>query len=130
MDKSWMHCSKMAKEYEDGVEKFMRFAIANAEGSSVIRCMCTKCMNLSFRTHKVVHEHLYFHGFDVSYTTWSWHGEDVHDTPLPNVEVDVPFEFIDYDNGNTVDMVNDAYKDCVADPKAFKELIEQAEKPL
>ncbi|KAL9413833.1 hypothetical protein AB3S75_042343 [Citrus x aurantiifolia] len=48
MDKSWMHCSKMAKEHEDGVEIFMRFAIANAEGSSVIRCPCTKCMNLSF----------------------------------------------------------------------------------
>ncbi|KAH9801918.1 hypothetical protein KPL71_001205 [Citrus sinensis] len=27
-------------------------------------------------------------------------------------------------------MVNDAYKDCAADPKAFKELLEQAKKPL
>ncbi|KAL9413832.1 hypothetical protein AB3S75_042342 [Citrus x aurantiifolia] len=27
-------------------------------------------------------------------------------------------------------MVNDAYKDCAADPKAFKELLKQAEKPL
>ena len=52
MDKSWMHCSKMAKEYEDRVETFMTFAITNAEGSSIIRCLCTKCMNLSFRTHK------------------------------------------------------------------------------
>ncbi|ESR45947.1 hypothetical protein CICLE_v10003481mg [Citrus x clementina] len=73
MDKSWMHCrihcSKMPKEYEDGVENFMRFAIANAEGSSVIRCPCTKCMNLFFRTHTVVLEHLYFYDFDVSYTT-------------------------------------------------------------
>ena len=37
---------------------------------------------------------------------------------------------MDYDNGNTVDMVNDAYKDCAVNPKAFKELLEQAEKPL
>ena len=109
-----MHCSKMAKEYKYEVENFIRFIITNAEGSSVIRFSCTKCMNLSFRTHKVVREHLYFHGFDVSYTTWSWHGEDVHD----------------YDNGNTIDMVNDAYKDCAAYPKAFKELLEQAEKAL
>ena len=62
-------------------------------------------MNLSFHTHKVVREHLYFHGFDVSYTTWSWHGEDVRDTPLPNVDVDVLFEFMDYNYGNSVDML-------------------------
>ena len=108
----------------------MRFVIANAEGSSVIICPCKKCMNLSFHTHKVVCEHLYFYGFYVSYITWSWHGEYVHDIPLPNVEVDVLFEFMNYDNGNTIDMVNNAYKDCAADPKAFKELLEQAEKPL
>ena len=124
MDKSWVHCSKMSSEYEDGVEEFMKFAVGNSEGSSVIKCPCTKYMNLSCRTHKVVREHLYFHGFDVSYTTWSWHGENVNDTPLPNVDVDVPFDFIDYDDSNTVDMVNDAYRDCAADPKAFKELLE------
>lgn len=61
-----MNCSKMAKEYE---EDFMKFAIDNADGNSVIKCLCTKCMNLSFRTHKVVPEHLYFHGIDVFYTT-------------------------------------------------------------
>lgn len=94
-----MNCSTMAKEYEDGVEESMKFATDNAEGSSVIKCLSTKCMNLSFRTYKVVREHLYFHGIDVSYTTWNWHGED--DTPHPRVDVDVPFEFIDYDNGNT-----------------------------
>ena len=81
-------------------------------------------MNLSFCTHKVVCEHIYFHGIDFSDTTWSSLREDVHDTPLSNVEVDVPFEFMDYDNGNTVDMVNDAYKDCAINPKAFKELLE------
>ncbi|ESR54513.1 hypothetical protein CICLE_v10023984mg [Citrus x clementina] len=66
-----MNYSKTTKKFEDGVEKFMKFAIANTKGSSVIRCLSTKCMNLSFRTDKVVREHLSFHGFDVSYTTWS-----------------------------------------------------------
>ena len=37
---------------------------------------------------------------------------------------------MDYDNGNTIYTVNDAYKDCAVDPKAFKELLEQDEKPL
>ena len=69
MDKSWVYCSKISSEYEYGVEEFMMFATGNSEGNSVIKCLCTKCMNLSFRTHNVVHEHLYFHGFDVSYTT-------------------------------------------------------------
>ena len=36
--------------------------------------------------------------------------EDVNDTPLPNVDVDVPFEFIDYDDGNIVNMVNNTYR--------------------
>ena len=61
-----MNCSKMAKEYEDRVEKFMKFAIANVEGSSVVRCPCTKCMNLYFYTYKFVCEYLYFNGFNVS----------------------------------------------------------------
>lgn len=52
------------------------------------------------------------------------------DTPLSNVDIDVPFEFSNYDNSNTVDMVNDAFKDYAADPKAFKELLEWADKPL
>ena len=39
-------------------------------------------------------------------------------------------KFIDYNDGNTVDMVNNGYRDYVADPKAFKELLEQAEKPF
>ncbi|XP_024043124.1 uncharacterized protein LOC112099856 [Citrus clementina] len=63
MDKSWVHCTKLSSEYEDGIEEFMKFAI-------------------------------------------------------------------DYDDSNTVDMVNDAYRDCAADPKLFKELQEQTEKPL
>ena len=102
MDKSWVRCSKMSSEYKDGVEEFMKFVVGNSKGYSIIKYMCTKCMNLSFRTHTIVHEHLYFHGFDVFYTTWNWHGEEVNGTPLPNVDIDVLFEFID------IDMVNDA----------------------
>ena len=47
--------------------------------------------------------------------------EDVNDTPLLNVDVDVLFEFIDYNDGNTVDIVNDTYRrDCTVNRKAFK----------
>lgn len=37
---------------------------------------------------------------------------------------------MDYEDGNTIYMINDAYKDCVVDPKTFKELLEQDEKLL
>lgn len=124
MDRSWIRCSKMSREYKAGLEEFMKCADDNIEGNSVIKCPFTKCMNLS---SKVVREHWYFHGFDVSYTTWSQHGEDANDTPPPNIDVNVPFVFMDYDDSNTVDMVNKAYKDSAVDPKAFKELLEQAE---
>lgn len=110
----------MTKEYKDGVDQFMKFVINHADSSSIIKCSFTKFINLSFSTHKVISEHLYFHRIDVFYTTQIQHRED--DTPLPNVYVDIPFEFLDYDNGNTVDMANTAYKDCVTDPKHLKNL--------
>ena len=31
MDKSWVHCTKLSSEYEDGIEEFMKFAIGNSE---------------------------------------------------------------------------------------------------
>ena len=37
---------------------------------------------------------------------------------------------MDYDGGNTIEMVQDTFKDCDSDPKAFRKLLEDSEKPL
>ncbi|XP_038695451.1 uncharacterized protein LOC119992730 [Tripterygium wilfordii] len=128
MDKAWIECSRTSPEYDKGVKDFMNFAVENVMDASVIRCPCYECRNLAFLPTKKVTEHLFWKGFDVAYKTWTWHVEDIHTTPSCNV--DFPFESMDYNDGNTGDMVNDAYKNCYGDPKAFKELLEQAQKPL
>lgn len=47
---------------------------------------------------------------------------------MPSYNADDPFESIDFNYSNIMDMVNDAYKDCDGHPKAFRKLLEQAEK--
>lgn len=86
-------------------------------------------MNLSFHTLKIVCEHLYFHGFDCL----THLGVGIGKMSIPHhflMEFRYSIGFMDYRDGNTIYMINDAYKDCVVDPKAFKELLEQDEKLL
>ena len=44
MDKSWMHKSRVSKDYELGVESFLNFGFSNTNDGS-IRCPCLKCGN-------------------------------------------------------------------------------------
>ena len=48
------------------------------------------------------------------------------------IELDDQFEIRAKYSGinDIIEMINDAYKHCNDDPKAFKELLEDAEKPL
>lgn len=126
MDNSWIDYSRMSLEYEKGVVKFVNFAIENVKIANLIRCSCYKFKNLAFCTPKIVTKHLYWHDLIQSYKTWKWHGEDGH--TMPSYNADDPFESIDFNYSNIMDMVNDAYKDCDGHPKAFRKLLEQAEK--
>ena len=78
MDKSWMHKSRLSKDYELGVENFIKFGFSNTT-SSYIRCPCLKCGNCEKHSRKGVRDHLYVNGIDESYKFWFWHGEE-----LPN----------------------------------------------
>ncbi|TXG73091.1 hypothetical protein EZV62_001670 [Acer yangbiense] len=119
----------MSREYEIGVEKFIEFAILNSENPNLIRCPCQFCGNLKFQSPREVENHLFVKGIDKSYQIWTWHGED--DPSMgENIELDCN-QYFDYDKGvNAIEMVHDAYKNCTVDPKAFKVLLEDAEKPL
>ena len=86
MDKSWIQCNRLSTEYEESVKKFINFAIKNARDSSVIRCPCLDCGNLSFKTPTIVKDNLYMHGFDVKYDNWFWHGEEIHKSSSPQRE--------------------------------------------
>lgn len=75
VDKSWMGKSRLSKEYDLGVEMFIKFGERHANGSTSIRCPCNRCKNLKRHSSGDVRAHLYFHGIDQSYMTWFWHGE-------------------------------------------------------
>ena len=50
MNHSWMSKDRRSKEYEDGVENFISFAIKNSENQNSIKCPYLQCGNLIFNT--------------------------------------------------------------------------------
>ncbi|KAH9781219.1 hypothetical protein KPL71_008375 [Citrus sinensis] len=130
MDKSWLKYDRLSDEYEVSVENFIKTAVESNQEISVVRCPCDKCRNLAFHRPKEVKDHLIIWGFDMSYKTWVWHGEDICNKSPDNIGCQNDSGYMDYDSGNTVEMVEDALKDCDSDPKAFKKLLEDSEKPL
>ncbi|KAK9212492.1 hypothetical protein WN943_001874 [Citrus x changshan-huyou] len=130
MDKSWLKYDRLSDEYEAGVEKFIKTAVESNQEISVVRCPCDKCQNLAFHRPKEVKDHLIIWGLDMSYKTWVWHGEDIRNKSPDNIGCQNDSGYMDYDGGNTVEMVEDAFKDCDSDPKALKKLLEDSEKPL
>ena len=65
----------MSREYEEGVEYFINFALEHCPNQSGIRCPSMRCVNLIHHTLNKIREHVFFNGIDQSYHTWYWHGE-------------------------------------------------------
>lgn len=124
-----------SKDYEDGVEQFLNFAVIYARDLQSIRCPCRVCGNLKSQAVEEIRNHLFFNVIDQSYLTWIWHGEAATDRASPFVNTkDIPDQDVDTsplrDAAQAVEMVEAAYNHCTADPKEFRKLIEDAEKPL
>jgi len=78
MDRDWINLPRISAEYENGVEKFIKFA-QRYEGRSVkFRCPCVNCLNGRKLNATQVREHLICDGFLRSYTIWTWHDELIH----------------------------------------------------
>lgn len=78
MDKSWMTIkNRMSKEYRDGVNYFVDFAVTSSGSDDKIRCPCLKCMNVERHVSVVVVFHLIQNGIAPSYKTWVHHGEPI-----------------------------------------------------
>ena len=75
MDRCWISRDRRSKEYEDGVEYFISFAVQNSTRKISIRFPFIQCGNLIFHTPQIIREHWFFYGFDQSYLTRYWHGE-------------------------------------------------------
>ena len=78
MDNSWMTIkNKMSKEYQDGVNYFVDFAVTSSGSDDKIRCPCLKCMNVERHVSVVIVFHLIQNGIAPSYKTWMHHGEPI-----------------------------------------------------
>ncbi|XP_024043030.1 uncharacterized protein LOC112099792 [Citrus clementina] len=131
MDRSWITCDRLSTEYRSGVVDFLDFAILNAENRMSIRCPCTFCCNMEFHTPQQVKDHLFEKGFLPRYIVWTWHGETDSKSTFTNCEDHSHSQrFRCHDYSNIIDMVEDAYDHCDRDPSSFKDMLEDAEKPL
>ncbi|GJT07094.1 putative reverse transcriptase domain-containing protein [Tanacetum coccineum] len=155
MDKSWMSTSRTKKQYINGVEAFIKFAVHNLQKMRnidprgdkqqlLIPCPCTTCLNHIEHEEEEVQFHLFKYGIDQSYTKWDKHGEKDEQATAAQIPVNATTEFVDdtdlnmefgsqipTDGPTTVEMVN-ATKDgfSAEDLDKFQELLLDAEKPL
>ncbi|XP_073153341.1 uncharacterized protein [Henckelia pumila] len=128
--KEWMSKFRLSREYEHGVESFLKFAIKNAEDREAISCPCTKCGNLKKKKVETIRAHMYSNGIDLTYHTWIWHGER---SAIKNSNNDRDQEREDvpkFDAEEPIDMVHAAFDSYAENPTTFKNLLEDAEKPL
>lgn len=86
---------------------------------------------MEFHTSQQVKDHLFEKGFLVKYRVWTWHGETnpiSTSTKCQDHPHSQRFRCHDYNDIN--EMVEDAYEHCDKDPNSFKDILEDAKKPL
>ncbi|KAL4032266.1 hypothetical protein IC575_005336 [Cucumis melo] len=130
MDRSWMHKSRLSKDYELGVENFISFGFSNTKDAS-IRCPYLKCGNCEKQSRTTIRDHLYVNGIDESYKVWFWHGEQLPESFL--YEESSKFDTYMYeenDVGSINEMIEVAHEEYSKDPNEFAKLLNDAEKPL
>ena len=60
MDRSWMSKDRMSREYEEGVEYFINFALEHCPNQRGIRCPYMRCGNLIHHTPNKIRENICF----------------------------------------------------------------------
>ncbi|KAL4580636.1 hypothetical protein LXL04_016836 [Taraxacum kok-saghyz] len=100
-DRGWMYKRKedgyLCETYKESVEHFLDVAFSNEAivDKNCIKCPCSKCKNLPYKTRDDVKLHLQQYGFIPNYTIWWAHGETTtvhHEVQSPN-----PMEDDDFD---------------------------------
>ncbi|CAL2259321.1 unnamed protein product [Prunus armeniaca] len=110
MSRRWIQNPKRcADEYLDGIEDFIAFARAHNPGATRIRCPYRRCNNTLWETIENVQFHLIRNGMIKTYSTWTYHGEQLdiasssRATRVENVE-----PIVDH-NEQVMDILNDAF---------------------
>ncbi|CAK8541771.1 unnamed protein product [Lathyrus sativus] len=88
MDRKWMFSNRASKEYEDGVQEFVRFAIAHAEDTSKIICPCLKYCYTDVSANV-----LSYFGYIINKYTFYTKEHD-HQSTMPNSGVTLVVEYV------------------------------------
>nr|GEY41606.1 hypothetical protein [Tanacetum cinerariifolium] len=155
MEKSWMRTSRTKKQYIDGVEAFIKYAVHNLQKTRnidpqgnkqqlMMPCPCTSCLNNIKHKVEEVQFYLFKYGIDLSYTKWDKHGEKDEQATTAQIHVNATIEFVhdmdfDMDFGSEVptdgpsivEMLNATKESFDEDDLAkFQKLLLDAKKPL
>ncbi|XP_031742398.1 uncharacterized protein LOC116404339 [Cucumis sativus] len=131
MDKSWMTQNRMSREYDLGVERFIKFGLSHAKGLNSIRCPCLNCGNRLLKDVSTVRYHLYANGIDKSYKVWFWHGEELNSDNVANtMETTVDETDENDDLFNTINMVQSVQEQSFNASNTFDTMFDDAKKPL
>ena len=128
-----MYSNRLSKEYENGVSKFVKFAIAHAKDPNRMTCPCLSCCYGSQVDAVQLASHLLRYGIDRSYTCWNLHGEKSNENVESGYNTtyasnDDCTDTYDYDRVEEIaEALEEDLKDC---PKMFERLVSDAEKPL
>lgn len=127
-----MCAHRLSPEYENGVKKFIDFALEHANNTNRIRCPCIRCC-VDIVTVEVLKSHLFINGIDRSYTTWIWHCESAREYIPINSEDKKDDERDELDSNESdklEDMMHDVEENFMDCPHLFERLKSDAEKPL
>ncbi|XP_075489524.1 uncharacterized protein LOC142528366 [Primulina tabacum] len=130
MDKFWIHSGRRSKQYEEGVEQFIKDCLQYPHiDPNLIHCPCCKCKNMKKGPVKFIREHLYFHGLSQNYVNYIWHGESAEND---RVNLSTNQEPVDnyHDDFETANMCEAAYDNYTENPEAFMKFLEETQKPL
>ncbi|XP_022024563.1 uncharacterized protein LOC110924893 [Helianthus annuus] len=77
MDRSWMYLApRSSQTFVNGVQTFLNFAFERAcVNGTLIKCPCTSCLNMKYKSRQTVLDHLICSGFRPEYWKWVYHGE-------------------------------------------------------
>ncbi|KAL4010606.1 hypothetical protein IC575_030108 [Cucumis melo] len=130
MDKSWMHKSRLSKEYELGMKHFVNFGFSKTT-TFYIHCPCLKYGNCEKHSRKGVRDHLYVNGINESYKIWFWHGEELQNSSFygESSKFDTHTRE-ENDVGSVKEMIEVARNEYSKDPNGFEKLLIDAEKLL
>ncbi|XP_031102022.1 uncharacterized protein LOC116005929 [Ipomoea triloba] len=131
MDKSWMHASRISREYDDGVKEFLDFAkrrLPNNNGRFF--CPCKKCCNLTKLSANDIYDHLICDGINLSYTKWIWHGGGGEITSTSNTYVENEANEDDESEDRLDEMFRDVGEEFTDRSNELDELLSDSKQPL